>query len=68
MKTVGFHIGCIGFYLYLQSLCRYKQFYLTPGVMVGGIKGHDVCLDFEIKLLCFAVGIRMIWIKSKRNY
>lgn len=53
MKTIGFHIGRIGFYLYLQSLWKYKQFYLTPGVMVEGVKGHDVFLDIEIKLLCF---------------
>lgn len=69
MKTIGFHIGRIGFYLYLQSLWKYKQFYLTPGVMVEGVKGHDVFyFDFEIKLLCFAVGVRLIWIKTKRNY
>lgn len=49
MKTIGFHIGRIGFYLYLQSLWKYKQFYLTPGVMVEGVKGHDVYFDFEIK-------------------
>jgi hypothetical protein len=41
MKTIGFHIGRIGFYLYLQSLWKYKQFYLTPGVMVEGVKGHE---------------------------
>lgn len=64
MKTIGFHIGRIGFYLYLQSLWKYKQFYLTPGVMVEGVKGHDI----EIKLLCFSVGFRLIWIKTKRNY
>lgn len=68
MKTIGFHIGRIGFYLYLQSLWKYKQFYLTPGVMVEGVKGHDVYLDIEIKLLCFSVGFRLIWIKTKRNY
>lgn len=56
MKTIGFHIGRIGFYLYLQSLWKYKQFYLTPGVMVEGVKGHDVYLDIEIKLLCFSAG------------
>lgn len=68
MKTIGFHIGRIGFYLYLQSLWKYKQFYLTPGVMVEGVKGHDVYLYIEIKLLCFSVGFRLIWIKTKRNY
>lgn len=66
MKTIGFHIGCIGFYLYLQSLWKNKQFYLTPGVMVEGV--NDVYLDIEIKLLCFSVGFRLIWIKIKRNY
>lgn len=68
MKTIGFHIGRIGFYLYQQSLWKYKQFYLTPGVMVEGVKGHDVYLDIEIKLLFFSVGFRLIWIKTKRNY
>lgn len=51
METIGFHIERIGFYLYLQSLWKYKQFYLTPGVMVEGVKGHDVYL--ELKLNCF---------------
>lgn len=41
MKTIGFHIGRIGFYLYLQILWKYKQFYLTPGVMVECVKGHN---------------------------
>lgn len=68
MKTTGFHIGRIGFYLYLQGLWRYKQFYLTPGVTVEGVKGHDVYLDIGIKLLCFSVGFRLIWIKTKRNH
>lgn len=39
MKTIGF-IGCVEFHLYIQSLWKYKQFYLMPGVMVEGIKGH----------------------------
>lgn len=53
MKTIGFHIGRIVFYLYLQSLWKYKQFYLTPEFMVEGVKEYDVYLDIEIKLLFF---------------
>ena len=66
MKIIGFHIGLIGLYLYMQSLRKYKQFYLMPGVMVVGVKGHG--FDFEITFLCFAVGVRLAWIKSKRNH
>lgn len=29
---------------------------------------HIGRLDIEIKLLCFSVGFRLIWIKTKRNY
>lgn len=50
----------------MQSLRKYKQFYLMPGVMVGGVKGHG--FDFEITFLCFAIGVRLAWIKSKRNH
>lgn len=66
MKTIGLHIERIGLYLYMQSLRKYKQFYLMPGVMVWGIKGDG--FDFEITFLCFAVGVRLAWIKSKRNH
>lgn len=38
MKTIGF-IGCIEFHLYIQSLWKYKQFYLMPGVVVEGWHG-----------------------------
>lgn len=65
MKTIGF-IGCAEFHLYIQSLWKYKQFYLMPGVMVEGIKGHGFC--FEIKFFCFAAGVRLAWIKAKRNH
>lgn len=68
MKTIGFHIGRIEFHLYIQSLWKYKQFYLMPGVMVEGVKGHGFYFDFEIKFLCFAVGVRLAWIKAKRNH
>lgn len=68
MKIIGFHIERIGFYFYMQSLRKYKQFYLMPGVMVEGVKGHGFYFDFEIKFLCFAVGVRLAWIKSKRNH
>lgn len=66
MKIIGFHIGRIGLYLYMQSLRKYKQFYLMPGVMVEGIKGHG--FYFEIKFFCFAAGVRLAWIKVKRNH
>ena len=46
MKTIGFHIGRIELYLYMQSLRKYKQFYLMPGVMVEGVKGHGFYFDF----------------------
>lgn len=66
MKAIGFHIGRIELYLYMQSLRKYKQFCLMPGVVVGGVKGHG--FDFEITFLCFAVGVRLVWIKVKRNH
>lgn len=66
MKIIGFHIERIGLYLYMQSLRKYKQFYLMPGVMVGGVKGHG--FDFEITFLCFAAGVRLVCIKAKRNH
>nr|DAD82461.1 MAG TPA: hypothetical protein [Siphoviridae sp. ctHMI2] len=65
MKTIGF-IGCIEFHLYIQSLWKYKQFYLMPGVMVEGIKGHG--FYFEIKFLCLAVGVRLVCIKAQKNH
>lgn len=67
MKTIGFHIWRFGFYLYLQSLWRYKQFYLFPALMVEGVKGHDAYFDIEIKILCFCFGFRLIWI-NRRKY
>lgn len=65
MKTIGFHIKRLGLFLYLQNYYRYKQFYITPGVIVEGVIGYDAYFDLEIKLLCFAVGVRFIWIKRK---
>lgn len=68
MKTIGFHFWRIGIYLYLQNFWKYRQIYLFPGLSLNWINGKDVYCDIDVKLLCFAVGIRIIWVKTKRNY
>lgn len=67
MKTIGFHFWRIGLYLYLQNFWGYRQIYLTPALMVQAVNGYDRYFDIEVKLICFSVGVRFIWIKTKKN-
>lgn len=67
MKTKGIHIWRFGLYVFIQSLLRYRQFYLLPTLMIEYVKGKDIYIDVEFKLLCFSFGVRLIWI-TKRFY
>ena len=68
MKAIGFHFWRIGIYLYLQNLWKYRQIYVLPGLMAEFVNGNDWRLDIEVKLLFVNIGVRLIWIKNKRNY
>lgn len=62
---IGAHAGRVGVYLYAREYWKYKSFQF--GVSVDAVNGYDRYVDVELKILCFGVGIRFIWIKRKKN-
>lgn len=34
--------------------------------MVQAVNGYDRYFDIEVELICFSVGVRFIWIKTKK--
>lgn len=65
MVQIGFHIWRIGLYLFAREYMKYNQYYIIPGVSVDAVT--DRYVDVELKILCFGVGIRFIWIKRKNK-
>lgn len=64
---IGAHVGRVGVYLYAREYMKYNQYYIIPGVSVDAVNGYDRYVDIELKILCFGVGIRFIWIKRKNK-
>lgn len=60
---IGAHVGRVGVYLYAREYWKYKSWQF--GVSVDAVNGYDHYTDVELKILCFGVGIRFIWIKRK---
>lgn len=58
------HFNRIGLCMYAHEYWKYKTFYLYPALTVEVVNGYDHFADFEIKLLCFGIGMRFIWIKK----
>lgn len=63
---VGFHIWRVGLYLFAREYLKYNSWFIVPGVSIDVVNGYDRYLDVELKLLCFGVGIRFIWLKNWR--
>lgn len=63
---VGFHIWRVGLYLFAREYLKYNSWFIVPGVSIDLVNGYDRYLDVELKLLCFGVGIRFIWLKNWR--
>lgn len=61
---IGLHVGRAGICLYTREYWKYRSFQF--GVSIEAVNGHDRYLDIELKLFCFGVGIRFIWIKKKK--
>lgn len=66
MKAIGFHFKRFGIYLYVQNLYKYSQLYITPGFTIEAVKGIDKHFDIELKFLFWALGIRLIFLNSKK--
>lgn len=61
---IGFHVGRVGVYGYAREYIRYHSWQF--GVSFDAVNGYDRYLDAEIKIACFGLGIRFIWIKRKK--
>lgn len=61
---IGFHFWKVGIYLFCREYLKYNSWFIIPGVSIDGINGYDRYLDVELKLLCFGVGVRFIWLKN----
>lgn len=64
MKGICLHFGRLGLSLYGRSFWQYRQFFLLPTVTAEYGKGYDVHVDLEIKLLCFGIGVRFIYLNE----
>jgi hypothetical protein len=62
---IGGHVGRVGVYLYAREYIRYHSWQF--GVSVDAVNGYNRYVDVELKILCFGVGIRFIWIKRKNK-
>lgn len=62
---IGAHVGRVGVYLYAREYWKYKSWQF--GLSIDAVNGYDRYVDVELKILCFGVGIRFIWIKRKKN-
>lgn len=62
---IGGHVGQVGVYLYAREYWKYKSWQF--GISIDAVNGYDRYVDVELKILCFGVGIRFIWIKRKKN-
>jgi len=54
----GFYIGRFAVIFYAREYCKYRSYFLIPGVSIDFISGFDYCLDLEIKILFFGLGFR----------
>lgn len=62
----GFHIWRIGVYLYALEYLKYNVWFIIPGLSIEFVNGYDRRFDIEVKLLCFGIGVRFIWLKNWR--
>lgn len=62
---IGAHVRRVGVYLYAREYWKYKSWQF--GVSFDAVNGYDRYVDVELKILCFGVGIRFIWIKCKNK-
>lgn len=60
----GIHVGRVGVYVYAHEYWQYHSWQF--GVSVDAINGYDRYLDLELKVFCFGIGIRFIWIKREK--
>lgn len=61
---IGIHVGRVGVYIYAHEYWQYHSWQF--GVSVDAINGYDRYLDLELKVFCFGIGIRFIWIKREK--
>lgn len=59
MKNLTLKIKKLGISIYVRSFYKYKSFYIIPGLTAEYLKlATKTDIDFEIKILCFGVGIK----------
>lgn len=59
---VGIHIGHYGLFLFAREYMKYKT--MQFGIGFDYITETDKMLDFEIKILFFGIGIRLVKIRN----
>lgn len=62
MKSIGLKFYRIGIFLFIRNLWKYKNFVLLPTLTLDAVKGYDRYADLELKVLCFGLGFRFIWL------
>lgn len=60
----GIHVGRVGVYVYAHEYWQYHSWQF--GVSVDAVNGYDHYLDLELKVFCFGIGVRFIWIKREK--
>lgn len=60
MKAFIINIGKFGISFYVRSFWKYKTFYIVPGFTLEYLNGAmQKQVDFELKILCFGIGIKL---------
>lgn len=67
MVQLGFHVWRVGLFLYARQYLKYNSWFIVPGLSIDAVNGLDRYLDCEVKILFFGIGLRLIWIKSKKK-
>jgi hypothetical protein len=65
MWQIGLSIWRVGVFVFAREYAKYNTYYVVPGVVLSAVNGYDRYFDLELKVLCFGIGIRFIWIKKK---
>lgn len=59
---MGVHIGRVGLFLFVREYCKYHSYWIGCGI--DCIEGNERCIDFEARILCFGIGLRISSLKK----
>lgn len=58
----GVHIGRFGMFLFGREYMKYHSYQFGCGV--DFINSEDKYMDFEMRVACFGVGVRFMWVSK----